>query len=172
MKRLLQLFLLMTITVLSSCSWESGFYIINKTSNQIIITYTLTSSDASKYEYALKESLEFYNLTVEENPNPNKNNIDDSDLIGAEYQQDYSKQTFGGNETYTITLKPNTAICGGHQLPYFTYTQKDKRHQIFNNVLQMTVIRLDTKDTVTLKPALLSDFSRPFGKYDIALIFD
>jgi hypothetical protein len=106
MRRLRNITLLLLTTSLSSCSWLSCFYIINMTSDKIIITYTLTTTDPNDYDYALKDTLEFNKLTTDENSNPNKNTVDDDDLIGNSYNQEYSKQIIEGKEIYSVTLKP------------------------------------------------------------------
>lgn len=152
-------------TSLSGCSWLSSFFIVNKTSDKISITYSLNPTSKDDYSYALKDEINFNELNNEEKE-------DNIDLIGKYIEKEYSKEVIDGIEVYSVIIEPNTALCGGFNLPFFHYGQTDERHKIFENLLEMTIIRFDTKDTIVLSPTSIADFSRPLNPHHIALIFD
>ncbi|ALD22349.1 hypothetical protein AM218_15450 [Hymenobacter sp. DG25A] len=147
------------------------FYIINKTLNKITIEYTLTPSAETYGNYALKNEIYFNELKEIENQNLNSNSIDDDEIINKSFEHEYFKKISANLEFYSITLYPGTSMHG-EGLSDFTYSQVNERHEIFNNIIKMKIIRFDTRDTVILKPASLADFSKPFGRNNIALIFD
>ncbi|MBL0049227.1 MAG: hypothetical protein IPP32_14165 [Bacteroidetes bacterium] len=117
------------------------------------------------YDYALKDTLEFNKLKADKD-------INDDHIIGDNFEQDFSKKIVNGKELYSVIIMPNTALCGGYNMPFFKFSWAEERHRVFTNVIEMTIIRLDTKDTIYLNPTLLADFSRQFGEHHIALIFD
>ncbi len=172
MKILQIISLLLLVTVLCGCSWRSYFYIINKTSGNISITYTLNAAITSDYDYALADEVKFNHLTTKYSADSTNSTDDDKDSIVESFTQEYSQQRSSGKAVYSVTLRPQTAMCGGRGLNNFTYSQTEKRHRMFTNVDKMIIIRFDTKDTVTLTPDLLTDFAKPLGKHDIALIFN
>ncbi len=148
---------------LRSCSWSSTFYIINKTKNKILITYSLKPTEETSY--ALKDTIEFLKLSKNQD-------VDDEDLMTENVVSEFSKISENGIEKYNVTIDSNVALSGGERIHNFVFSRTEQRHQIFSNIIEMSVIRMDTKDTVILKPSLLAAFSRPFKRFDIALIFD
>ena len=164
MNKLKLISLIILTTTLSGCVWRSGFFIVNRTNNKIIITYSLTSK--SEHDLALRDTVQFFKLDTSED-------MDDDDIIGEPFVQEYSKIFIDGGTRFTVTINPNTAMTGGYNLYGFTYHPSDKRRkEMFDNVINMQVIRMDTKDTVNLKPSLLSDFIKSFGRHHTGLIFD
>ena len=143
--------------------WNSGFYIVNKTNDKIIITYSLTS-DFGK-GYAL-DQVKFNKLDT------TADRYDD-DIIGEPFDQEYSHKVVNGIQEFSITINPSTALCGGLHPPGFGRVPTDQmRHNMFKNIIKLRIIRLDTKDTITLTPSLISDFTTPFGKHHTGLVFD
>ncbi len=159
------LLLLIASTTFSSCSWLSSFFIINNTSKNIIVTYTLKPTADKDYAYALKDTLIFTKLRHNEN-------INDDKILGNHFTYEYSKQLLNGNENYSVTILPKTAMSSGYRIPFFTFSNTEERHKIFNNLIEMTIVRIDANDTIKLNSTLLPDFSRQFGEHQIALIFD
>lgn len=160
----LKIILLLTLTVnLSSCSWLSSFYIVNRTRDKIIISYTLKPKTNTFSNYALGDTLIFNKI------NSNENSCD-KDLIGDALRQEYSQKNSNGLENYTIILDPNTSVSGG-QFPGTSY-YRAREEKVFDNISKMNVIRLETKDTIEITPTLLYNFTRPFGKFDLALVFE
>ncbi len=170
--RILILTSLFLSTFLISCTWVSNFYIINKSSNKIEVTYLFEPNSPDTAENAISKDLRFNYVLANGNNSINYNTIEDIDIIGDYYHQEYYKRMLRDKILYSITLEPNTAIhCGRNQF-HFSFSQVERRDQMFNNIIEMTIIRYDTNDTVTLKPSMISDFSHPLGKYHFALIFD
>ena len=172
MKQALKLSIIITLTTsLTGCSWISSFYIMNLTKDRIIISYSLKpnrNQNNSKYDnccYALQDTVLFNKL------NPKKESYD-ADILGNSFTQGYSKHITDSAIKFTVVINPNTSIHGGFNIPTFSFYNSEMRHHIFENVINMKVIRVETKDTINLNPALLYNFSRKLGKTQIALVFE
>lgn len=153
---------------LSGCSWLSSFFIINNTNNEIIITYELLPTDKNDTELALKDTIEFYKLVKDTKGNINQNKTFRSPINGS-----YAKTYTTEKQIISLTLLPQTAMtCGQGSLYNFSYDNSKKRHEIFSNVIQMKIYRMDLKDTIVLQQSTLADLSKPFNQTNIALIFD
>ncbi|HXD93988.1 MAG TPA: hypothetical protein VNX01_12305 [Bacteroidia bacterium] len=166
MKKSKLIILLLLTTLLSGCCvWRSGFFIVNKTNNKIIITYSITSN--TEGQLALGDEIGFYKLD-------STDDIAGGDgVIGESFKNDYTKKVTNGVTEFETIINPNTAMSGGIILPGFTHAPNDKmRHQMFNNIINMRIIRMDTKDTLNLKPSSLSDFTTRVGRHHTGLIFD
>jgi|GEM_PF-3634165 len=165
MKKTKLIIALLFTTLLSACSWRSGFFIVNKTNNKIIITYSITSSVEG--QFALEDEIMFYKI------DSTKGIVGSDDVIGNSFKHDYSKKVTNGVTEFETTINPNSAISGGLILYGFVHSPNDEmRHQMFNNIINMRIIRMDTKDTLNLKPSFLSDFTTRIGRHHTGLIFD
>lgn len=167
MKKIRIIIFLFLCTTLSGCSWLSSFYIVNDTDKSIIITYKLKQTPEDDYYYALKDTIKFFKLIKSED-----GQIDRKLSSNSPIQGEFIKRTQNKIEFYSLTIEAKTLVSSGQNLGNFNYLDSSKRHEIFNNLIEMTIIRNDTKDTLILKKAMIADFSRPFGRHDIALIFD
>ncbi|WP_207432586.1 hypothetical protein [Sabulibacter ruber] len=150
---------------LSGCSWLSSFYIINNTQDKIIITFSLMPTQRSDYDFAIKDTIEFYKLKKDWK-------AEDSKLTKDSSGGTYLKENRDGLEYYKMIINPNSAASSGSNLPNFTFQEKSYRREIFSNIIEMQIIRQDTKDTVWLKPSFLADFSKQLGKFDISLVLE
>jgi hypothetical protein len=155
-------------TTLSSCSWVSSFYIINDTNKPITIIYKLKSTLKDDDNYALKDTIEFFKLIKSE-----VDIIDIKESCNTPIKDEFIKEIEANVESYSVTIKPKNFISSGQNLyENFNFSNHLKRHEIFNNLIEMIIIRNDTKDTLIINKSMIADFSRPFGRHDIALIFD
>ena len=160
-------FLLLT-TTLSSCSWVSSFYIINNTKGDILITFKLKPTSKNDTNYALRDTIEFYKVIKNKD-----GNIDGKLSTNSPTSGRFLKKIEKNIEKYSLTIKASTLISSEQNLyNNFSYTDEIKRHEIFENIIEMTIVRMDTKDTISIKKTMLADFTRPFERHDIALIFD
>jgi hypothetical protein len=124
--------------------------------------------DKNDYEYAVTDSVEFYNLIKDSNGDINRIKTINSPINGK-----YSKRLNDNQLMHTITLAGKTAITfGNSQLFNFSYGNFKKRHEIFENIIEMKIYRMDSNESVTLTKSMLADLSRPFEEAGIALIFD
>lgn len=168
MKTLRIIIATLLVLVLSSCSWLSSFFIINNTNSNITITYELLPTDKNDTELALQDTIEFYKLVKDTKGNINANKTFSSLISGS-----YTKTHTTEKQILSLTLLPQTAMtCGQGNLYNFSYDNDQKRHEIFSNVIQMKIYRMDLKDTIVLHQSTLADLSKPFNQTNIALIFD
>jgi len=167
MKKIRIIIFILLCPTLSGCSWISSFYIINDTNNTIIITYKLKPTSEDDDYYALKDTIEFFKLIKNED-----GEIERKLSCNSPIQGKFIKNTHNNIEFYSVKIQAQTLVSSGQNLGNFSYLDQLKRHEIFNNLIEMTIIRNDTKDTLTLKKSMIADLSRPFGRHDIALIFD
>lgn len=161
-------------TLLSGCSWVSSFFIMNLTNDRIIISYSLkpnktnSNTNTTKYGnccYALEDTILFNKL------NPKEESYDD-DILGDSFTQEYSKHSTDSLRKFTVVINPHSAISGGYNIPTFSFYNSEMRHHIFENLIEMKVVRVETQDTINLTPALLYNFTRRLGKFQIALVFE
>jgi hypothetical protein len=168
MRHLHLIIIVFLTTSLSSCSWLSSFFIINDTSDVIVITYKLLPTSEKGYEFAITDAVEFHKVVKKVDGGIDRKQTWDSKADGK-----FSKTSIDNQEVFTLTLSARTAATfGNSSLLNFSYGSFERRHKIFGNVIEMTIYRTDTQDSVTLKKSMLADLSRPFGRTDIALIFD
>ena len=130
--------------------------------------YKLLPSSKNDFTFAIKDTVRFYNLKKD-----TEGNIDPDDTKNSPTKGNYIKSEIDNDQVYTLTLSPKTAITFGHDALYnFNYRNIEERHKIFKNVIEITIYRMDTKDTLVLKQSMLADLINPFDKTDIALLFD
>ena len=169
MRNLQVIVIALLATTLSACSWMSSFYIINDTSESIIITYTLLPTDKKAFGYAITDSVVFYGLGEDSNGDIERFKKTGNTLSTGKHIRSLNNH----QQVHTLTAPAKSAVTfeyGG--LLNFSYGNSEMRDEIFENVVEMKIYRMDTGDSIILTKSMLSDMSRPFGQRNIALVFD